>query len=242
MSNQSQGPGWWVASDGKWYPPETHPSASTPAAPPPPVTQAVDLGEEQPALPVRAWRRYRGWPIWGQVGAALVLLVVITAPFTGSGDTEKVDTSQIAADDAAAETTTTTEAPTTTARPTTTTAAPTTTTTAPPTTTTAPPPPDPFAGETVSQRNARGSAEDYLAFTSFSRTGLIGQLEYEGFSNGDSTYAVDVLNVDWNEQAAKSAASYLEFSSFSRSGLIDQLVYEGFTQAQAEYGVNTTGL
>jgi hypothetical protein len=25
MSDVSQGPGWWQASDGKWYPPETHP-------------------------------------------------------------------------------------------------------------------------------------------------------------------------------------------------------------------------
>ncbi len=30
MSDQSQGPGWWMASDGKWYPP-----ASNPAPPPP---------------------------------------------------------------------------------------------------------------------------------------------------------------------------------------------------------------
>jgi hypothetical protein len=26
MSDTSQGPGWWLASDGKWYPPETHPA------------------------------------------------------------------------------------------------------------------------------------------------------------------------------------------------------------------------
>jgi hypothetical protein len=32
MSDVSQGPGWWLASDGKWYPPQ---SASV-AAPPPP--------------------------------------------------------------------------------------------------------------------------------------------------------------------------------------------------------------
>lgn len=30
MSDTSQGPGWWQASDGKWYPPE----AATPTAPP----------------------------------------------------------------------------------------------------------------------------------------------------------------------------------------------------------------
>ncbi|MGH9017234.1 MAG: hypothetical protein ACRDY1_05755 [Acidimicrobiales bacterium] len=26
MSDMSQGPGWWIASDGKWYPPHLHPS------------------------------------------------------------------------------------------------------------------------------------------------------------------------------------------------------------------------
>lgn len=26
MSDVSQGPGWWLASDGKWYPPQTSPA------------------------------------------------------------------------------------------------------------------------------------------------------------------------------------------------------------------------
>jgi hypothetical protein len=63
----------------------------------------------------------------------------------------------------------------------------------------------------------------------------------EGFSKADATYAVDALNVDWNEQAAKSAKSYLSHSSFSRQGLIEQLsseAGEGFTHAQAVYGVD----
>lgn len=88
------------------------------------------------------------------------------------------------------------------------------------------------------QPNAIGSAQQYLEISAFSRSGLIDQLEYEGYSTEDATFAVDSLNVDWNEQAAKSARRYLELSSFSRSGLIDQLVYEGFTYAQAEYGAN----
>jgi hypothetical protein len=25
MSDTSQGPGWWLATDGNWYPPERHP-------------------------------------------------------------------------------------------------------------------------------------------------------------------------------------------------------------------------
>lgn len=95
---------------------------------------------------------------------------------------------------------------------------------------------------TISQQNARRSGESYLDFSAFSRTGLIEQLEYEGFSTEDATWGVDGVSVDWNEQAAKSAKSYLEFTSFSRSGLVEQLIYEGFTPEQAEYGTSQTGL
>ncbi len=98
------------------------------------------------------------------------------------------------------------------------------------------------AAGTVSQQNALRSAQDYLGLMSFSRTGLIDQLEYEGFSTEDATWGVDRVTVDWNEQAAKSAKNYLELMSFSRSGLVEQLIYEGFTPAQAEYGVSQTGL
>lgn len=34
MSDMSQGPGWWQASDGKWYPPEQAPGAQPPAGAP----------------------------------------------------------------------------------------------------------------------------------------------------------------------------------------------------------------
>jgi Host cell surface-exposed lipoprotein len=96
--------------------------------------------------------------------------------------------------------------------------------------------------ETAEQENARRSAESYIDTAAFSRSGLIAQLKYEGYSRADATYAVDAIAVDWNEQAAKSAQSYLDTSPFSRSGLIAQLKYEGFTQAQATYGVNAAGL
>ncbi|MCO4273036.1 Ltp family lipoprotein [Pseudarthrobacter sp. HLT3-5] len=95
---------------------------------------------------------------------------------------------------------------------------------------------------TISQQNALRKAADYLEYTAFSRTGLIGQLEYEKYSAEDATWAVDRVTVDWNVQAAKKAKSYLEYTSFSRSGLVDQLLYEGYTPEQAEYGVSQTGL
>lgn len=95
---------------------------------------------------------------------------------------------------------------------------------------------------TVSQKQAVRKAGEYLDFTSFSSSGLVSQLEYEGFSNADATFAVDSLGIDWNEQAAQKAQEYLDFSSFSRSGLIEQLEYEGFTPEQAEYGTTAVGL
>ena len=95
---------------------------------------------------------------------------------------------------------------------------------------------------TLSQQNALSKASDYLDYTAFSKTGLIKQLEYEGYSNSDAKWAVERVTVDWNEQAAKKAADYLDYTSFSKSGLTDQLIYEGYTKKQAAYGVSTTGL
>lgn len=107
------------------------------------------------------------------------------------------------------------------------------------------PSPSPTKAEpeiTVAQENAIESAQDYLDYTAFSRSGLIDQLEYEGYTTKDATFAVDYLDVNWNQQAATSAQDYLDYSSFSRTGLIDQLIYEGFTREQAIFGVNAVGL
>jgi hypothetical protein len=98
------------------------------------------------------------------------------------------------------------------------------------------------SNETVSQGNARKSAKSYLDLAGFSRSGLITQLEFEGYSTMDATYGVDAQNANWNDQAARSAKSYLDMSGFSRSGLITQLEFEGFTQSQAEYGASANGL
>jgi hypothetical protein len=94
---------------------------------------------------------------------------------------------------------------------------------------------------TLGQENAVEKAESYLSFTSFSRSGLIDQLEYEDFTKADATFAVDYLDVDWNEQAAGKAESYMDLGGFSRSSLIDQLEFEGFTAKQAAFGAKAVG-
>ena len=45
MSDTSHGEGWWLASDGKWYPPESHPNYSA---------EGVSRGTRR-RLSTRAW-------------------------------------------------------------------------------------------------------------------------------------------------------------------------------------------
>ena len=91
---------------------------------------------------------------------------------------------------------------------------------------------------TSGMKNALQRAKDYLAVMPFSHSGLVEQLEYEGYSHSEATYAADNCGADWYAQAVKSARNYLDVMSFSRSGLIEQLEYEGFTHDQAVYGVD----
>ena len=94
---------------------------------------------------------------------------------------------------------------------------------------------------TMGQKNAIRKAEFYLDFMAFSRAGLIKQLEYEDFSSEDATFAVDHIDVDWNEQATLKAESYLDIMAFSADGLADQLGYEGFTEEQIAYALKAVG-
>lgn len=95
---------------------------------------------------------------------------------------------------------------------------------------------------TAGQANAVRSADNYLDTAAFSMKGLIKQLEFEGYSKADATFAVKAIKPDWDEQAAKSAENYLSISGFSRDGLIKQLMFEGYTREQAEYGTDKAGL
>lgn len=91
----------------------------------------------------------------------------------------------------------------------------------------------------VTQLQAVRKAESYLRYSAFSRSGLIDQLHYDGFSRKVATRAVDSLKVNWSKQAIKMGESYLRHTAFSRVGLIDQLVYEGFSQGVATRAVNS---
>jgi len=53
----------------------------------------------------------------------------------------------------------------------------------------------PAPSETTGQENARESAQSYLDSQSFSRTGLIDQLVYEGFSQAEAEYGVNAVGL-----------------------------------------------
>ena len=148
------------------------------------------------------------------IGFLAILLVVGLFGTDESADTNTTTTITASQEDTSAEETSTTKAETTT------------------TTTKA---------ETLSQRNAIRKAEDYLRFMAFSKIGLIEQLEFEGFSKEDATYAVNNISVDWNEQAYEKGQSYLNMMGFSEDGLREQLEFEGFTKSEIDYAINKIG-
>ncbi len=88
---------------------------------------------------------------------------------------------------------------------------------------------------------AKAKAEQYLYTMPFSRSGLIEQLQFEGFDKAEATVAVDSITVDWYKQASLKAEQYLQTMPMSKSGLIEQLKFEGFTSAEATYGANSIG-
>lgn len=95
---------------------------------------------------------------------------------------------------------------------------------------------------TTSQVNALFRASSYLDMGGFSYKSLVEQLEFEGFSNADATFAADHCGADWMKQVEQKAKSYMSFMGFSRSGLIGQLEFEGFTPEQAAHGADYVGL
>lgn len=250
--------GWHPDPEGsgqlRWWDGQQWTSALQPATGATPGEQTAEM----PPVPEPGKPGRKKWP-W-VIGAVVVLFAIIGALGSSGESSEQASTAQSTSTESSAVTTTRATA----TSPTTTTPSPTTlstTTEAPapsptPVTLTetvtltpsatveraAPTQARPDSGMTAGQRNAVRSAQSYLDFASFSRQGLIEQLEYEDYSTADATFAVDYVAPDWNEQAAKSAESYLEFSAFSRQGLIDQLLYEGFTSSQAQYGVDQAGL
>lgn len=112
MSDSAQGPGWWQASDGKWYPPESHPSYS---APPPP---GPSLPQTPPAQPVQSYhdlvqaapparkQKKPWWRRWWAIAIGVIIVIAVIAAIASPAEDEDADadddtSGQVADDDAA---------------------------------------------------------------------------------------------------------------------------------------------
>lgn len=94
--------------------------------------------------------------------------------------------------------------------------------------------------ENDSQKKAVSEAKAIIDENGSSRVMLINTLKQKGFSQSDSEYAVDSLNLDWQKQAARTAEEYLsEGNHCSRTELIEKLIFESYTNEQAEKGVDS---
>lgn len=93
-------------------------------------------------------------------------------------------------------------------------------------------------------KNALKKGESYAKTMHMSKRGIFEQLtsEYgEGFPEDAAQYAIDNLDIDWNENALRKAKSYYENMAMSRDSVYEQLISEygeKFTPEQAQYAVD----
>lgn len=223
MSESPQGEGWWLASDGRYYPPQ--PGESVP--PPfgdhgrPPVPLAGRQWWQHPLLIVAGlllcfpvglillW--VSPWKLAVKSGVTALIVVLVGISLATAPDESD---SLAAGADAVARMSSDERVPSSTAS--TTTVAP---STAPPTTiapTTLPPPTAPPTAPPTTLPPPTAPPTTAPPVTTPQPTETVSQVN-----------------------ARRSASSYIDFSAFSRQGLIEQLQYEGFSEADAAHGVDT---
>jgi uncharacterized RDD family membrane protein YckC len=77
MSDTSQGPGWWQASDGKWYPPQP---AAAPTGTYPPSPGQPPYGYQQQGYGYSYGPTYAYSGFWRRVGAAVLDGLILSVP------------------------------------------------------------------------------------------------------------------------------------------------------------------
>lgn len=93
-------------------------------------------------------------------------------------------------------------------------------------------------------KNALKAAQNYFQIMPFSEKGLFEQLTSEHgdkYPEDAAQYAIENVEVDYNEQALKAAEGYQEIMPMSDQELFDQLISEygdKYTEEQAQYAID----
>lgn len=88
------------------------------------------------------------------------------------------------------------------------------------------------------KKEALELAKSYIEASTFSKSGLIKQLEYEGYTKKEATYAANRCGADWNEEAIEFA---LKHTPCSKESLESYLSCFGFTSSQIKFALKEIG-
>ena len=88
------------------------------------------------------------------------------------------------------------------------------------------------------QLQAIQTAKDYLDTMHLSQTELLQMLSVENIDSEDAKFALEYLNIDWNQEARKKAKEYCKHKiGFSKVKLKAQLLFDHFTEEEADFAV-----
>lgn len=89
------------------------------------------------------------------------------------------------------------------------------------------------------QVQAIQTAKDYLDTMHLSQTELLQMLTVENIDLEDAKFAIEYLNIDWNQEARKKAREYCKHKiGFSKVKLKAQLLFDHFTEEEADFAVS----
>lgn len=95
--------------------------------------------------------------------------------------------------------------------------------------------------ESLSENQAQAiqTAKDYLATIPLSQTELLQMLTVEDINLEDAEFALEYLDIDWNQEARKKAKEYCKHKiGFSKVKLKAQLLFDHFTEEEADFALS----
>ena len=97
----------------------------------------------------------------------------------------------------------------------------------------------PLESLSENQVQAIQTAEGYLDTMPLSQTELLQMLTVENINLEDAEFALEYLDIDWNQEARKKAKEYCKHKiGFSKVKLKAQLLFDHFTEEEADFAVS----
>ena len=97
----------------------------------------------------------------------------------------------------------------------------------------------PLESLSENQVQAIQTAKDYLDTMPLSQTELLQMLTVENINLEDAKFALEYLDIDWNQEARKKAKEYCKHKiGFSKVKLKAQLLFDHFTEEEADFALS----